>query len=347
MIRNGRLLATLLLFCSAAALLAPASGCKKAPESAFGSKVTRRQIRIGMIAKSESNSVFAAAHLGADEAARELSDNYGIDVQVIWRTPADEDAAKQAEAIRQLTDEHVDGIMISCSDAKVLTGAINQAVEKGVIVVCFDSDAPDSKRLCNYGTDDMQLGHLIMSQLAQQMGNKGTVAILAGHPTAPNLKLRVKAIREELANHPNMHELNDGNGVFYNEESPDLAYDAVKQAMAANPGKIDGWAMAGGWPLFQSKPLPWDPPGSVKAVACDALPKQLMFLRTGYAQALVAQDCYGWGHRPVEIIVEKILSGKDPTDMDPVTHKIPTPLQIVTAGSLDGYVQTAGKQFNH
>jgi len=165
------------------------------------------------------------------------------------------------------------------------------------------------------------------------------VAILAGNESAPNLQLRVKAAREELAKHPNMQELNNGNGVFYHQETPEKAVEAVNAAMTANPGKIDGWAFIGGWPLFTVNALNW-PPGTVKVVSCDALPKQLDYLRDGHVQMLVAQDCYGWGHKTVEILVDKILNGKDPDGVDPTTGKIPNPLTLVTKDKPDPSLPT-------
>jgi ribose transport system substrate-binding protein len=50
---------------------------------------------------------------------------------------------------------------------------------------------------------------------------------------------------------------------------------------------------------------------------------------------LIAQDCYGWGHRTVEILVDKILSGKDPDGMNPITKAIANPLTIVTRDKPD------------
>jgi ribose transport system substrate-binding protein len=310
-------------------------GCKKAADTSSATTPTKRTIRIGMVAKSEANDVFQAAHTGALDAAKELGDKYGVDIEIEWRTPPTEDPAKQADAISSLANEKVDGMTVSCSAQQMLTPAINDAVDKGVVVVCFDSDAPDSKRICDYGTDDTQLGHLLMSELARYMSEKGTIAILAGNQTAPNLQLRVKAVRDELAKYPNMQELNGaGNGVFYHQEDPGAAAQAVSAAMAANQGKIDGWVFVGGWPLFTDNALSW-PPGSVKVVSCDALPKQLAYLRNGYVNELVSQDCYGWGHRTVEILIDKILNNKDPDGMNPLTHAIPNPLTIVTKDKPD------------
>jgi ribose transport system substrate-binding protein len=298
------------------------AGCTKGGDG-------RRVIKIGMIAKSESNDVFQAAHTGALDEAKTLSDANNVNIQIIWRTPPDEDASKQADGIRDLANEKVDGITVSCSEAARLTAAINDAVDKGVPVVCFDSDAPDSKRFADYGTDDTQCGQLIMAELAKYMGEKGTVAILGGHEGSPNLTKRIEGARAELAKHPNMHELNNGNGVFYHAENPQDAVIAVNAAELANPGKIDGWCMIGGWPLFADNALDKVPVGT-KIVSCDALPNQLQYLENGKVQALVAQDCYGWGTQTVDLLVDKILNNKLPAQA-----KIPNPLTIVTVDKPD------------
>lgn len=312
-----------------------AGGCSKSSDSpqasGGGAAPAKRKIVIGMVAKSESNDVFQAARTGAMDAAAELGPTYNCDITIEWRTPADEDAIKQSDAIEALATEHVDGITVSCSDAKTLTNAINDATDKGIPVVCFDSDAPDSKRLCDYGTDDVECGSLIMKKLAEYMGDKGTIAILAGNQSAPNLQLRVKGVRDELAKHPNIHELNDGHGVFNHQETPEKAVEAVNMAMAANQGKIDGWAFIGGWPLFTDHALNWDP-GTVKCVSCDALPKQLTYLRDGHVQMLLAQDCYGWGHKTVEILLDKIINNKNPSQT-----KIPNPLTEVTKDNVEQF----------
>src|SRR5919205_465568 len=89
---------------------------------------------LGMIAKSQGNPFFEAAHAGANDAARELGAKYGIKIKIDWRTPNEEDAQKQAEAIEQLTLSGADGLAVTCSDANKLTDAINSAVKSGIPV---------------------------------------------------------------------------------------------------------------------------------------------------------------------------------------------------------------------
>src|SRR5256885_2043944 len=117
-----------------------------------------KKITIGIVAKSQSNPVFQAAHQGAMDAAKELAAQYGCEIVINIQTPPSEDAQKQAAAVEQLGRAHVDGIAVSCSDANALTPAIDKAVASGAFVICFDSDAPRSKRLAYYGTDDATCG---------------------------------------------------------------------------------------------------------------------------------------------------------------------------------------------
>src|SRR5213078_4304476 len=101
-------------------------------------------------------------------------------------------------------NEGDDAIIVSCSDAGKVTGAINDAVARGVPVMTFDSDAPQSKRFAFFGVNDVALGERIMAELAPLIGDKGKIAILGGNQNAPNLRLRVDGIKAEAAKHPNI-----------------------------------------------------------------------------------------------------------------------------------------------
>ncbi len=298
---------------------------KKADTSAAGG---RKKILIGFIGKSLTNDVFQAAQSGAKDAAKELSEKYNVDVELEIRTPNDEDATKQAEAVEALTRSGAAGIAISCSEANTVTPSIDKAVSKGVAVVCFDSDAPTSKRFAYYGTEDRSCGATIMNELAKSMGEKGAVAILAGNQSAPNLQNRVAGAKEALAKFPNM-KLNEP-GVFYHVETPEKSAEAVQNAQNANGG-IQGWAFIGGWPLFTADALKWSA-GSVKVVSCDALPAQLNYVRDGHVDALYAQDCYGWGTKSIELLLNKIVNNQAPADV-----KVIDPLTKVTKENVEAF----------
>jgi ribose transport system substrate-binding protein len=285
-----------------------------------------RTITIGLVAKSQGNPVFQAARVGAMDAAKELSAKRGLNIKIDWRTPNEEDAQKQAEAIEQLVLAGAEGIAVSCSDANKLTDAINSAVDNGVPVATFDSDAPASKRFVTYGVDDLECGQQTMAELAKVMHGKGVVAVLAGNPNAPNLQKRVQGVRDEAAKYPGI-KIRD---VYYHKETPQDAAAKVEQVMQANPD-ITGWAMIGGWPLFTENALKWQP-GTVQCVAVDALPAQLAYIRSGHVPVLLAQQCYEWGHRTVELLIEKIVDKKNPPAVKEVSALIP-----VTKANVDEF----------
>lgn len=302
----------------------------------------QRKVVIGMVAKSQSNAVFQAAYAGALAAAKELGPRYGVTVEIDWQTPVDENAALQAQFIENLTRKGVDGIAVSCSEANTVTPAINRAVEAGIAVMCFDSDAPRSKRLYYYGTDDIACGQMVMRELARVMGGKGRIAILAGNQSAPNLQKRVEGVLMELKNWPEITVIRDGKGIFYHEETPEKAAQALNDAYRANP-EIEGWALVGGWPLFTANALKWEP-GTVKVVSVDALPQQLGYLKSGHVEVLLAQDCYGWGWHSVDMLLHKIVLGKDPegldsTSSDPAKRRKIDPLTRVTRENVDEFAR--------
>ena len=323
-------LLTLSVLAAALALAA----CSKKPADETAGAGGKRRIVLGFIGKALTNDVFQAAQAGAEDAARELGPKYHAEVTLEVRTPNEEDPVKEAEAIEALTRQGAEGIALSCSEANTVTPAIDAAVGKGVNVMCFDSDAADSKRFAYYGTDDKACGQRTMDELAKVMGEKGTVAILGGNQSAPNLQARVDGAKAAVAKYPNM-KLNDP-GAFYHTETPEKAAEAVATAQNANPG-INGWAMIGGWPLFTADALKW-PPGTIKVVSVDALPAELNYLRDGHVQVLLAQDCYGWGSKSVEILLEKIVNGKSPAAV-----RVVDPLVLVTRDNVDAYAKNWDK----
>ena len=89
--------------------------------------------------------------------------------------------------------------------------------------------------------------------------------------------------------------------------------------------------MIGGWPLFAKNALKWAP-GTVKVVSVDALPAQLGYVKSGHVAALYAQDCYGWGYKSVQLLLDKIVKGQNPA-----TERVIDPLTRVTAENAEAY----------
>ncbi len=296
-------------------LLSLSVGCQKLTDEFVGKKPEEaKTITITMIAKSSSNLVFHSAHVGAEAAAKDLSEKYRmLDVKIDWRTPIVEDAREQAERIVNAVNDGTDAILVSCSDEDILTSAINMAVERGVPVMTFDSDAPKSKRFAFYGPNDEEIGENVMTELVALMGDTGQVAILGGNQGAPNLQKRVQGVQKAAAKYPGIKIV----GVFYHVET---AEDAAAEVIRVNNAYPDlmGWAMVGGWPFFSEYLLDKIDPQKVKIVAVDALPMQLPYIEKGIVQVLLGQPTFRWGKVSVEKIIDKIYLNKDVPEINPM-----------------------------
>ena len=70
-------------------------------------------------------------------------------------------------------------------------------------------------------------------------------------------------------------------------------------------------------------------------LSVDHLPEQLEYVRKGQVQALIGQDCYGWGYQTVTMLVNKIHEGKKP---EKVVNNFK--LSVVTKDNVEEYAGT-------
>src|SRR6476661_6214583 len=141
------------------ALAACTSEGSKSDSTAGGGKT----FTIAMIAKSSTNPVFLSGRKGAEDAADSITKATGVTVKIDWLTPPNEDGAVQAQRIAEAANSGANAILLSASDAGKVLGAVNEAVDRGVPVMTFDSDVPNSKRFSFYGGDDEAIGHQVMA----------------------------------------------------------------------------------------------------------------------------------------------------------------------------------------
>jgi ribose transport system substrate-binding protein len=273
-----------------AALMMCIGGCAQKQE--------QKKLVFAFVPKLLDNPVFQVAWQGAQAAAAELGQGR-IEVQRF--APVKSDAVEQAQIIESLIEKKVDGIAVSVNDADALREAIDKAVDAGIPVVTFDSDAPSSKRFAYYGTANAPSGRIMGETLVKHMGTKGKVAILMGTHGAPNLEERKAGILEVLKGYPGIEVV----ATEYCDDDVNKAVSGMEAVMQAHPD-LTGWVLPGAWGLFTPPPGPFaaKKPGDVTVIAIDALPEELEYVRQGYVQVLFGQKLYGWGFESVRLLKE-------------------------------------------
>ena len=279
------------------------------------------RLRFMIIPKALDIPVFNYAKIGAERQAKE----YG-NVEVLWNAPASADQLKQKEILESAITQRVDGIAISSLNGDFLTDTINKAIDAGIPVTTWDSDAPKSKRIAFYGVDDLASGRIMGEEAVRLLNGKGKVAIITS-VGATNLQRRLDGIKEVLAKAPGIQIV----------ETYDIKEDSVRCAelMASGTSRypdLSAWLSTGGWPIFTRNATAVVDPAKTKVISFDTIEPGLSLLREGKVTVLVGQKYFGWGSESVKLLYD-IKHGKMPPS--PI---IDSGVDVVTRENVDDYV---------
>jgi ribose transport system substrate-binding protein len=281
-----------------------------------------RKMRFAIIPKALDIPVFNYARTGAERAAAGFGD-----VEVLWNAPASADQLKQKEILESYITQRVDGIAISALNGDFLTETINRAIDAGIPVTTWDSDAPHSRRIAFYGVDDAASGRIMGEQTIKLLDGKGKVAIITSLGAA-NLQSRLDGVREALAKAPGIQIV----------ETYDIKEDVIRCAEIIATGTrrypdLAAWISVGGWPVFTRNALAAIEPGKTKVISFDTISPALDLLRENRVQVLLGQKYFGWGSESVRLLRE-IKNGQRPAS--PI---IDSGVDIVTRENVDAYEQ--------
>ena len=297
-----------------------AIGCPGPPPRTDGA--APQKMRFAIIPKALDIPVFNYAKTGAERAAAGFGD-----VEVLWNAPASADQLKQKEILESFITQRVDGIAISALNGDFLTETINRAIDAGIPVTTWDSDAPKSKRIVFYGVDDLASGRIMGEQTIKLLNGKGKVAIITSLG-ATNLQNRLAGVREALAKSPGIQIV----------ETYDIQEDVIRCAEIIATGTrrypdLGAWISVGGWPVFTRNALAAIEPGKPKVISFDTISPALDLLRENRVQVLLGQKYFGWGSESVRLL-RQIKNGQRPAS--PI---IDSGVDIVTRDNVDAYEQ--------
>jgi ribose transport system substrate-binding protein len=322
-VNRTRLLIVSMLF--AAGCGAGGVGCNvgcPGPPPRTETSAAPKKLRFAIIPKALDIPVFNYAKLGAERAAQEFGD-----VEVLWNAPASADQLKQKEILESYITQRVDGIAISSLNGEFLAETINRAIDQGIPVTTWDSDAPTSKRIAFYGVDDRASGRIMGEQAIKLLDGKGRVAIITSLGAA-NLQIRLEGVKEALAQAPGIEIV----------ETYDIKEDAIRCAEIIATGSrrypdLGAWISVGGWPVFTRNALAAVDPSKTKVISFDTISPALDLLRENKVQVLLGQKYFGWGSESVRLLRD-ITNGTRPAS--PI---IDSGVDIVTRDNVDQYEQ--------
>jgi ribose transport system substrate-binding protein len=240
--------------------------------------------------------------MGAQRLAQELGD-----IEVIYRGPEKADELRQKEIVESFISQKVDGIAISVLNAEFLTPAIDKAMDAGIPVITWDSDAPKSKRIAYYGIDDFKSGQIMADETAKLLNGKGTVAILTSLG-AYNLTRRLDGVKDALAKYPGIKIVD----TFDIKEDSTRCQELIAAGTNRYPD-LGAWIAVGGWAVFSANALDPVNPKKTKFISFDTVSSALSLLRAGKVQVLIGQKYFGWGSESIRLLRD-VKNGKRPAN---------------------------------
>jgi len=169
---------------------------------------------------------------------------------------ADTDVAGQIQQLQNLMSKNVDAILVNPGDVSGLNATLEEAVNKGIIVISVDQEI-GAQGVYNVGIDQKEWAMTSAKWLAEKLGGTGNIVEIEGFPGHPANVARMNGVDEVLANYPDIKVLSretgnwdeaTGQQVMSNflASFPNLdgywtqdgmAIGAMQAVMAANPAK--------------------------------------------------------------------------------------------------------------
>lgn len=263
------------------------------------------EYKIGIIGQDQEDTIYQAAHLGAKDAARMLSEKYSIDVELLIATPEASQGGSQATSLAELFIKEADGFIISPGSGKVVTESINFAMQEGQEVVFFENELEGVEPIAAILADEKEAGRLAGKAILTKLPTRARVAILTSTSPTPQLEQRLEGVRASLG-------YRRIEKVVATEPDYHAAIKTIRTTEEEDRNdQIKGWIFLEDWPLLGMPALPWKP-GKLPVVAIQSSPSAFIYTDKGYLHALVVHPYYEWGYKSVETLVEKLHNGKSP-----------------------------------
>lgn len=275
-----------------------------------------------LITMDSQDEHWLSVKAGAEKKAAELG---GIEIS--FRAPAGKvDPNEQMRMVEDAINQEADAILLAPSDKAALAGVVERAIEAEIPVVIIDSPVDAEGYVTFLATDNYMAGALAAERLAQEIGEKGKVAIINAQPGAGTAIAREKGFTDYIEkNFDNIKII----AVQYSNGDKVLALNQATDILNANPDLAGFYACNEGSTVGVSRAIEEQGvAGKVKVVGFDMSKDVISAIETGLIQASAVQNPTKMGYEGVAAAANAIAGKK-------VLDKIDTGVMIVGKKELD------------
>ena len=269
----------------------------------------RNEKVIAVVPKGQAHIFWQTVHAGAAAAGKDLN------LRIEWNGPATEtEYARQIEIVENFITRRVDGIVLAPTERVALVAVIERARREGIPVTIFDSGANTENYVSFVATDNFAGGQVAARRLAQIIGGKGKVAIIAVIPGSASTSERERGFQETVQKEfPGIriaamqYGMSDRARSLAVSEDILTAHPDLAGIFASNESSTVGAAQA-----LKARSLG----GNVKLVGFDSSTGLVDDLKGGTIDSLVVQNPYRMGYEAVKSIADHLQRKTPPKRID-------------------------------
>lgn len=154
---------------------------------------------IGVVTKSRNSEYWMSVCSGMEKAAKERN------AEVVILSPDSETDKKiQKKMITDLLKMEVDALAVSPIDSFDNADYYQEAEELGIPLYAYDTPISDVE-VPYIGIDNEKVGYELAQTMAEKLGNKGNIAVIAGSMEQASHKERIEGFERYMAGQPDIH----------------------------------------------------------------------------------------------------------------------------------------------
>jgi LacI family transcriptional regulator len=247
-----------------------------------------------------------------DAARREARRLAAFSVEVIFRLSPSLDPVEQVSIIENLVEQHhISALAITPLDCLLVETKINELIDqRGIPVVTFNTDLPNSRRLCYVGQENISSGRTVAELMRLVTRESGTVAtIITPCMYHSAYRERLKGFKEELLTPDSPLQLQE---VTLPNDDSNVVYEHTLRLLQETPELTGIYAITPGYAGACSALVDSGRARGVHLIMHDEIPANLYELRRGVADFVIGQDAVQQGALPLSLLADYIQLKQQP-----------------------------------
>lgn len=254
--------------------------------------------RIAVVVKNTKTGFWKNVKKGMDDAVEDLNEKMGYKgedkIKISFEGSGNEtDVESQINIIDAVLSENPSILCLAAIDMESCQPQVEEATLNGIPVVVLDSGVQSEQVNAICATDNYAAGTEAAKKMAEALGEKGQVAIMAHVETSESSQKRVAGFTDEMKNHPEIEIVN----ISYENEETSMS--ELAEAVLKLYPEVKGYYCTNEIATNNVLDIVNTSDKEVKVIGFDSGEKQIKAVKDGVELGMFAQNPYGMGYATI------------------------------------------------